>query len=466
MLASQKLLRTATLKPILATAVSSETTVQRFIGLGTARFHNVALLSAITEKAKVSSIGGGAAAAANAWLYLCSHNPVSAIEQIDRIAPQIKDPDVLRFAIGVRLRARNELLDIKETALSVSGGSTEAEVSSIRAKVMEDLQIIKEASPKCWLVKLAVAEFLLYTGEIEKALEQFQLIEQEINGFLSSEKGVLDDVASKENSNIYSLAGLRLRQLYASTNNPVNSLVDCQDASNTLKEMQESLQLTLSNEEATELAFALESVCVAHHFQDYFPAETEYDNYASPKALKLSTMIHQYEHPSLTVDLSKIEGPKNGFTGSADDLLNAAKAATESPIKAMRSIVGNTSASSAALADALKQIKAFPVSYECAGSQTFVSQRQEMAKALARQILYRTKIQSGVALLEKESFHEAADVISSVIGANEYIYMWRAFLARSRAYKGLGSITECDKDLKLLKGLKKSITGRTPYEKC
>jgi hypothetical protein len=80
-------------------------------------------------------------------------------------------------------------------------------------------------------------------------------------------------------------------------------------------------------------------------------------------------------------------------------------------------------------------------------------------------MLYRTQVQKAVALTEMNRLQDAVDTVTPVINANEYIYMWRALLARSRAYKGLGLITKSDKDLKELNRLKHSLTERTPYEK-
>lgn len=463
----------ATLKPILAAAVPSEATLQRFVGLESARFNNVSVINGIVEKAK-DGIVGNAAAVANACLYLSSFNPAAAIEAIDNIQSQIKDPAVLRFAVGVRLRARNVLLDIKETALHVSGGATESEVSAIRAKALEDYKMLKDASPHCWLVKLAYAEFLLYIGKVDEALQSFQQIEQEISSFIEAKTPIATDVATGENSNVYSLIGLKLRRLAASKQNGLLGVED-PHVSNALQELQDAVKVTLTDEEATQLAFVLEAVHAGHHFMDYFPDGGEYDELVSPKADATKRIIRDFLHPPSSLvgeaELSAIAtaNKPSSFSGSKEELRKALESLSPntSVAAALRAKIGAADkANGSDLSNALDTLTNTTACYETSGSPAFVENRKQAGKALARQMLYRTKVQIGVALTEKQKYHEAVDVISPVVHSNEYIYMWRAFLARSRAHKALGNITESDKDLKVLKTLKKSITDRTPYEKC
>lgn len=471
MFCGSKLCRAAaTLKPPLAAAIPAEATLQRFIGLDAARFHNVSLLNSIAEKS--SGATKGAAAAANAYMYLLSHNPKSAVEEIDKVQSQITDPAILRFAVGIRLRAYNDLLDVKETALSVSGGATESEVSSLRSKVMEDYTTLKNASPGCWLVQLGYAEFLLYTGKVDQALHELRQIEKSIGTYLSTMKPVSNDIASVENSNIYSLVGLQLRRLGVTSGNNVG--FNDPHVSNALMEFKDAVKLSLTDAEASEFAYVLEAVHAHHHFQDYFPYQNDYDLWESAGANKAKKMISEFLCPSELAfkesELSAIRKPSQVFVGQAQlSKLLTAIPDKNCPVASIRAALGEKAGSiesGDAFAKALQKVDNSVLSYETTGSKSFVQNRKEISRALARQVLFRTKVQIGVALTEKQKFHEAIDAISPVVVTDEYIYMWRAYLARSRAHKGLGNITESDKDLKRLKALKKSITDRTPYKKC
>lgn len=457
----------AGLKPILSASVSSEVIVQRFIGLDSCRFHNINLINGIMEKANGSGVAGTAAAVANSLLCLSSHNPAAAIEGIDKIYSQIKDPAVFQFAVGTRLRARNNLLDTKETALSVSGGATESEVSSIRAKVLEDYKLLQENSD-CWLVDLGHAEFLLYVGKVDEALEQLKTIEGKICRFIESNEKISTDPATPDNSNFFSLTGLKLRRIQTIKN---SSLGAVESLSSTAKELSDRVELSLSDDEAIQLGYILEAANVAHHFQEYFPYTGEYEDLNSSCALEVKRMIKEFLSPSLKMvddaDLSNIQKPQDPFK-SKDELLKQLQSLPEeSPVAALRKALSQANSSpSAGFTEALDKVLNLPASYETSGSAEFALDRRGMMKTLAQQMLFRTRVQIGVALTEKQKYHAAVDVISPVIGSKQYIYVWRALLARSRAHKALGNITESDRDLKCLKGLKKSVTNRTPSEKC
>lgn len=457
------------LKPCLAGAVSAEATVQRFIGLNSVRFRNVSLLHSISKKS--TGVAKDAADAASAYLSLLSFNPIEAVEAINKIQSKISDPEVLRFALGVRLRARNEILDIKETALTVSSGSSESEVSGVRCQIKEDLKLLREASPGCWLVQLAEGEFLLYTGSINEALEQFRDVEKKCYEYLSKPFLVESEVATSQNSSMYSFFGLQLRRLEVSKCNTVD--IEDPHVSNTLNEFKSVLQLSLSDEEAGELAYVLEAVHARHHFQEFFPFQEDYDVWSSVPANKAKKLINEFVCPSNNyveqTDVSCFEKSSEKFDANVDlsRLLNdiSNKAA---PVASLREALGQKvqASSTDSLLLAFENIKDCVSSYETSGSEEFVRNRKNIANCLTLQILYRTKVQIGVALIEKERYQEAIDVLSPVINGDEYIYMWRAFLARSRAHKALGNITESDRDLKKMKELKKSISEETPYKKC
>lgn len=464
-----KICRAGVLKPALSSAVSAETTVQRFIGLDAARFSNISLLNSIKEN--TDGVAKHAATVASAYLYLLSHKPTTAVEEIDNVVSKIKDPSVLRCAVGVRLQARNLLLDLKDTSLNVSGGASESEVSSFRTQVLADYQLLKDSSPGCWLVKLACAEFLLYTGKLDDALQEFAQIEAEIASFISASKPVTSEIATGENTNIFSFIGLQLRRLNIVHEHSAN--FDDPHVSSVLGQLKDTLKVSIGDAEASELGYVMEAVNAGHHFHDFFPREGDYDALNSPGANKVKNLMSDYllfSEPSKVDVNNSIPKPSKPF-GGKDKLMKLLNTVPDKnyPVSSIRAALGSDGRvgdSSDCFGSAFRNIENSLATYETSGSTEFVLNRRNFAVTLAQQILYRTKVQQGVALIEKQKYHEAIAVISPVILSNEYVYMWRAFLARSRAHKALGNITASDRDLKKLMELKQSITNRTPYVKC
>lgn len=478
----------AALKPVLSDSISSHNSVRRILGSRSFRRPNINAANSIIEKTKGHGLAGTAAVVARAASFLQAKNPSATIEEIDAVLPNISDEALRHLAIGIRLRAHNDLLDVKEAALTVSGGASESEVADIRAKVKEDYMTLVENSPGCWLVELAAAEYRMYTGEADEAHKQFVAIEKMIKDFIQAPVIVRKEVASPENMNQFLCLGFPIyRTRYGVKPAKVNAIV-AEGMANTmsdpnakaaLEEVKKVIGTQVTDEEAVEIALTLYEANVRHHFHDYFPVMGEhYDGWTSAEAQKTSELINSLLYPQVssvppeTFDKVRNSTPNKAFYDSEDKLRALLKSMPKdkSAIASIREAFGpgpNTALCSAdqVVYTALESIGAAGPSVDMAGSTEYVLREKNAAKELAKQMLYRTQVQKGVALIELNRMHEAVESITPVINANEYIYMWRAFLARSRAYKGLGLITKSDKDLKALNALKRSITERTPYEK-
>ncbi|KAG5490465.1 hypothetical protein JKF63_00585 [Porcisia hertigi] len=478
----------AALKPVLADSIATQNAIRRMIGIATARKVNASAINSVSEKTKGEGLAGTTAAVASAYHYLMSRNLTDAIAEVDSVLLKVQDEALRRFAIGIRLRARNELLDIKEAALNVSGGATEAEVSDLRSKLQGDYKELVASSPGCWLVELAAAEYSLYTGANEEAYNHFVSIERKIQEYIKTPIHVSEVVATTDNTNEFSLIGFQVRRARPGVKpEGVNAMV-AEGMTNVMADPAAAKALTqakkafggqLSDEEALELAITLQEANVHHHFHDFFPTTPEhYEQWTSEAAQSTQRLIQEALTPhnaglkQEAVERIRASVPNRAFYDSEEKLRALLKSAPKdkSIIASIRETFGPgpstpISSSDQAVADAVESVDLVIVSSDTAGAIDYAKRGKEITKALATQLLYRTQVQKCVALVEMNRFAEAVDAVTPVINANEYIYMWRALLARSRAYKNLGLITKSDKDLKELNRLKQSLTERTPYEK-
>jgi hypothetical protein len=478
----------AALKPVLADSIATQNTIRRMIGVMVARPVNVSAINSVAERSKGEGLAGTTALVARAWVYLLSRNPTDAIAEVNAALPKIQDEALKRLAIGVRLRAHNDLLDIKEAALNVSGGATEAEVSDIRSKLQTDYKELVASSPGCWLVELAAAEYSLYTGANEEAYDHFVAVEKKIQDYIKAPIQVAEEVATPENTNEFSLIGFQIRRARPGVKpqdvsdtvaEGMKNVMADPSAVKALEAAKKALGGKLSDEEAVELAVTLQEANVRHHFHDFFPVTADhYDEWTSEGALKVKQLIMEAVTPHNAglkheaVEKIRNTVPSKPFYDSEDRLRAFLKSAPKdkSIITSLRETFGPgpstaVSSSDQAVADAVMSVNMAVVSSDTAAGMDYARRGKEIAKALAKQMLYRTQVQKAVALTEMNRLQDAVDTVTPVINANEYIYMWRALLARSRAYKGLGLITKSDKDLKELNRLKHSLTERTPYEK-
>ncbi|KAG5474036.1 hypothetical protein CUR178_04147 [Leishmania enriettii] len=478
----------ATLKSVLADSIATQNAIRRMVGVATARKVNASAINSIAEKTKGEGLAGTTAVVARAHLYLLSRNPTEAIAEIDSVLPKVQDESLKRFAVGIRLRSHNELLDMKEAALSVSGGATETEVSDLRSKLQSDYKELVASSPGCWLVELGAAEYSLYTGASEDAYRRFGSIEKKIEEYIKAPINVSELVATTENTNLFSLIGFQVRRARPGARSEgvsavvaegmVNVMAD-PAAAKALEQAKKVFGVPMTDEEALELVITLQEADVRHHFHDFFPTtQDHYDRWMSEAAQAANQLIQEALTPhnaglkQEAIERIRTSVPNKAFYDSEEKLRALLKSAPKdkSIIASIREAFGPgpstpISSSDQAVADAVESVHLAVVSSDTAAATDYAKRGKEIAKALAKQLLYRTQVQKSVALIEMNRLQEAVEAITPVIHANEYIYMWRALLARSRAYKGLGLITKADKDLKELNRLKQSLTERTPYEK-
>nr|CAJ2476884.1 unnamed protein product [Leishmania braziliensis] len=104
----------ATLKPVLADSIATQNVIRRMIGVRTTRKVNASAINSIVEKTKGEGLAGTTAVVARAYLYLMLRNPTEAIAEINSVLPKVQDEALKRFAVGIRLRSHNEMLDMKE----------------------------------------------------------------------------------------------------------------------------------------------------------------------------------------------------------------------------------------------------------------------------------------------------------------------------------------------------------------
>ncbi|CAM39949.1 conserved hypothetical protein [Leishmania braziliensis MHOM/BR/75/M2904] len=478
----------ATLKPVLADSIATQNVIRRMIGVRTTRKVNASAINSIVEKTKGEGLAGTTAVVARAYLYLMLRNPTEAIAEINSVLPKVQDEALKRFAVGIRLRSHNEMLDMKEAALNVSGGATEAEVSDLRSKLQRDYKELVASSPGCWLVELAAAEYSLYTGASEELCNRFASIEKKILEYINTPIHVSELVATTDNTNEFCLIGfqasrarpgVRPEGVSAAVAEGMTNVMADPATAKVLEQAKKAFGGHVTEEEALELAMTLHEANVRHHFHDFFPTVTDhYDQWTSKAAQSAQQLIREALTPhnaglkQEAIERIRASVPNKAFYDSEENLHALLRSAPKdrSIILSIREAFGPgpstpISLSDQVVADAVESVHLAVVSSDTAAATGYARRGKEIAKALAKQLLYRTQVQKCVALAEMNHLQEAVEAVTPVINANEYVYMWRAFLARSRAYKGLGLITKADKDLKELNRLKQSLTERTPYEK-
>ncbi|KEG13895.1 succinate dehydrogenase flavoprotein subunit [Trypanosoma grayi] len=469
-------------RPVLASSVSSRGIVKRLVGDRGNRTPNISAINSIITKTKGQGLPGTASVVGRAAFYVRCKNPEAAIEEIDKILPEIKDSDLRRLAIGIRLQARNDVLDMKEAALRVDGGTTEIDVSTLRSALRQDYEDLKAASPGCWLVEMAAAEYCLYEGDAEKAYDTFRGIEAKIKNFIASlgKAKISTEVASGENIYPPSLLAFQLTRAHDTKGlkpsasklleESIKSIVEDESLQITFSTFKKDLGISVTDEEAVELAYILEAAHIHHHFHDYFPLDGEYNDWGSEKAKEIKEgIIHIHAPSSAALDDEMLEKvrksvPPQPFYAPEEELRKflSSSSGSKNHLAELRAKFGPGPEGILAKADesyfeAMKVLKAAPVSANAAGDESYAVGQNEISRKLAQQLLYRTQVSAAVALTQLDRLTEAMEILNKVIRANEYIYMWRAYLARGEANKRLGLISNSDKDFRQLSGLKKSL---------
>ncbi|KAH9598841.1 hypothetical protein LSM04_002408 [Trypanosoma melophagium] len=469
-------------RPVLSASISTRGVVKRILGDRSNRVPNLSAINSVITKTKGQGLPGVASLVGRAAFYVKCKNAEAAIAEIDKVLPEIKDEDLKRLALGVRLQARNDLLDLKEGALRVEGGTTELEVSTIRSALREDYQALKAASPGCWLVELAVAEYCLYEGKVEEAYNCFRDVEDKIEKFLASFKAntSFSEVASLENTDPSLLLAFQLGRMHdtegvkvsASTivDEAIKGIMEDESVKKSLDAFKKELGTNLTNEETYELAYVMEAAKIRHHFHDYFPLDGEYNDWNSESASKTKEkIIHAYAPQSAPLEEKILEKVKNSVPSqpfyAPEDQLRKFLSSSSGSKNFLAELRANFGAgpesvlakSDEAYFDAMNALGKAEVSANVAGSSLYPLEQREISRKLARQLLYRTQVNIAVALTQLDRIHEAIQILDKVINEDEYIYMWRAYLARGEANKRLGVISKADKDFRQLSKLKKSI---------
>ncbi|ESL09988.1 hypothetical protein TRSC58_02284 [Trypanosoma rangeli SC58] len=468
-------------RPVLESSISASAAVRRLLGGKGDRVPNVHAIDSVITKTKGQGLPGLACVVGRAAFYISCRNPEAAITEIDKVFPEIQNAELKRLALGIRLQARTDLLDVKEAALKVDGGSTELDVSTLRGAVHEDYEALKLASSGCWLVEMAAAEYALYEGNADKAYKALRDVEGKIESYIASLGGaqISFEAASVENTQLPSLLAFLLKRAQdAEGVNPSASKIVEEGIKSILKDdsvkelmsvFKRELGVSLTDGEAAEVAYVLDAAHVHHHFHNYFPLEGEYNDWHSVGAEDAKKRIAQAIAPQPVVLSNKIlekvksSVPYKPFYAPEDQLRKFLSSSDRKNYLAeLRATFGSSPESALsnndeAYFEALNVLKQAPLSADTAGDLSYPQKLNELCGKLARQLLYRTRVNEAVALTELDRLSEAVEVLDEVIAANEFVYMWRAFLARGEANKRLGLISKSDKDFRQLSQQKKSF---------
>ncbi|PWV07872.1 hypothetical protein C3747_96g8 [Trypanosoma cruzi] len=467
-------------RPVLASSISARSVVRRLLGDRGYRVLNVGAMDSVVTKTKGRGLPGAACVVGRAALYLHHGNPEAAIAEINRVLPEIQEADLKRHAIGIRLRAKNDLLDIKEAALKVDGGTTELDVCTLRSAIREDYEALKSASSGCWLVEMAAAEYALYEAKADEAYKVFCDVAEKTESFIASLEGlhISSEVASAENTQSFSLLSFLLKRAHdAEGVNPsaskiveegIKNILNDDSVKGSLAKFKKELGVSLTDEEAVEVACVLDAAHVRHHFHDFFPLEGEYNDWRSEGAKEAKNEIVQVFTPQAVVISNELlenvkkSVPYRPFYAPEDQLRKFLSSGHKNYLAELRATFGPSPAcvlakSDEAYFEAMNILKQAPPSADTAGDLSYPQKQNEICRKLARQLLYRTKVNTAVALTQLDHLNEAVEILDKVIAANEFVYMWRAFLARGEAKKRLGFISKSDKDFRQLSEQKKTF---------
>ncbi|CBH10029.1 hypothetical protein, conserved [Trypanosoma brucei gambiense DAL972] len=462
-------------QPILPPSVSTRVAVMRFLGDGRSRVPNINTINTLITKTGAKGLAGNASVLGKAMFYLKRGNPVGAIAEIDKILPEISDDALKRFAVGIRLRARNDLLDMKESALKVHGGITELEVSDIRAALRDDYKVLEAASPGCWLFELAVAEYRLYEGCAKDAYDSFRLVEKSIQEYILSLKKPSPSQALHGTDNHASLVLAFQLSRAPPPNVPkvsskildeaIKGIVEGYSTKEATLAFKKDLGAALTDEEVVELVYIFEAAHIRHHFHDYFPLHEDYRGWGSERANAAKGTLASHSTSSVFLDdklLASIRTsvPHQPFYAGEDELRRFMSSDHKDLIAELRHTFGSGPKTSLAKSedayfDALKAVENSPMSADAAGSAAYPVSQNDICLCLAHQLLYRTRVNIAVALTQLDRLEEAVPILDGVINADEYIYMWRALLARGEANKRFGHIGKSDEDFRQLLQLKR-----------
>lgn len=374
-----------------------------------------------------------------------------------------------RLALVTRTRIFNILLDEQES-LFANGAAKEADVSTARGLVRAAYADLLKASPKDSLSALGAAEFELYEGNAQKAKELFGEVECLLAGdsaaaSKSSSVSAAAAIAFRFRSAINaastageSLSSKLLEQTRAQIATGASPISDA-DAEALRSELQ--TESSFSHEELSLFAVVVDAAEAGVHPGEFFPLKENYNVWASTEATSLHHTVQQFvEGESVAVSASTVAAIRNAkhsssFFASEADLKKVLTGSKGGDVlDAIEQAFGNGPTSA---------LSSHDVAFQEALNAIDGSKAEDASTTVAklnRQIGYRTTVNKAIALDRLNEPHEALALLDGVIASNEYLYMWKAFLARGRIRQNLGLVADGDADFKTLFGL------RSPYAKA
>nr|CCC89785.1 unnamed protein product [Trypanosoma congolense IL3000] len=464
-------------QPILDLSVSSRVTVNRLLGIWGKPTINLSVINAIVSKTKGEGVAGYAGKIGKAMYYFQRRNNEAAITEIDDVFFHISDEALRRLALGIRLRAKSELLHLKESASRVFGGATELEMTEIRNSLRDDYKMLESISCGCWLAHLAAAEYCLYEGNAEKAYHSFCTIEKTIEGCIAQcARSIFSSQGFHNTDSHVSLflafqlgrfqADGRLKVSSRNVEKIIKGMKGDHYTERLISSFKKDIHANLTNEEAIELAYVFEAAHARHHFHDYFPRTGEYRNWNSERVDKIQKNIENVYVPNSVslryevLDRIKEAVPRQPFYASEESVRKILSVVSTDVITDLKKAFGPSPKAPLVQSeddyyDILRNIEEGAVSADAAGASEYPAIQAKLCCQLLQQLLYRVRVNRAVALTQLDCPESAVKLSDGVIDSDEYIYMWRAYLARAEANKRLGYISKSNEDFRQLFDLRR-----------
>lgn len=478
--------------PSLTTAIQTSRTLSRILGGSKARQLPLSILDSAVSKTNGQGIAGIAALISRATGIL---NRPLALGAVDTALEDIKtaieaskngrstqEKLLHRLALALRLRAYNTLLDEKEHLMSIHGAGNEAEVSDARGLVRESFLALQSVAPNDPFILLGLGEFDLYEGRPKQAIDKFNTAEAS----LAIEIPLSNKLASLENNSAAAIVAFKL-----TTSLPAVSTAAVKDpvVLETLTTLAEKPVLTaeenaairaelgapesLTDQEIILLAVTLDNAEKGHHYCDFFPMSDKYKTWPSEKSQKIVHAVESFmfgkgvSMPDEELDAIRATKPAYPFYASATQLkalleqkeYKSGDLFTELIETFGEGPTSQLSTDDSTFWNAVTRLKSENVCNFSGGSTIAVGQQSELIEGLLQQIRYRLHVSKALALDRINEPYEALKLLDNVVAANEYVFMWKALLARGRVRQNLGMINESDADFKALFALRNPYTG-------
>lgn len=477
-------------------AIEASRTVSRFLGGSKARGAPLASLNSAVAKSEGKSVSAAAAHIARATallnrpLALDSLNSVledvsAAVEALKTAPANSKEAKLLhRLALALRLRALNNLLDEKEHTMLISGATNEVEVSNARTHVRDAYEALLKVTPNDPFVLLGYAEFQLYQGEAEAALATATKAEELFNEEAARLTKVANEtVASPENSTPASIVAFKVTTSLpavdvSAVKSPIvkDTLSVLSERPNVTEEELNALRqqldapASLTNDELLCLASAVDNAEKGQNFLEFFPLTETYQNWSSEASLDVAHAVESFMYgKGVTLSSEELaplaKKPASTFYASTTELKKIIEGKSNSDfLDEVVAKFGEGPKSSLAATDNAFWGVVGRLSGEghcnfSGGSFPSIQRHFKLATQLIDQLQYRVAVAKALAEDQLKNSRKALELLDSVVDANEFVYMWKVFLARGRVRQGLGMVNEADADFKTLFKLRKAYAG-------